>query len=47
MVMMNRVYVYVYVYVYCCERARQLGKSGSLEREVCVEDRGYSEVLRW
>jgi hypothetical protein len=38
---------YVFVYVCCCDRAGQIGKSGSLEREGWGEGRGYCEVPRW
>jgi hypothetical protein len=44
MVMMSR--GYVYVHVYCCDRAGQLGESGSLGREGWGEGRGYSKVPR-
>jgi hypothetical protein len=39
--------VKVYVYVYWCDRAGQIGKSGSLEREGWGESRGYSKIPRW
>jgi hypothetical protein len=45
MVMMSRSYVYVHV---CwCDRAGQLGESGSLERDEWGEGRGYFEVPMW
>jgi hypothetical protein len=45
MVAMSRGYVYVLV---CwCDRAGQIGESGSLGREGWGEGRGYSEVPRW
>jgi hypothetical protein len=47
MVMMSRGYVYVYVYVCCCDRAGQVGESGSLGRERWGEGYGYSDVPRW
>jgi hypothetical protein len=31
----------------CCDRAGQLGESGSLGREWWGEGHGYSEVPRW
>jgi hypothetical protein len=45
--MMSRGYVYVYVYVCCCDRAGQVGESGSLGRERWGEGYGYSDVPRW
>jgi hypothetical protein len=43
--MMSRGFVYVHV---CgCDRAGQLGESGSLERKGWGEGRGYSEDPRW
>jgi hypothetical protein len=38
----------VFMFMYCdCDRAGQMGESGSLRREGWREGRGYSEVLGW
>jgi hypothetical protein len=37
---------FVYVHACCCDRAGQIGESGSLRREGWGEGRGYSEVPR-
>jgi hypothetical protein len=43
--MMSR--CYVYIRVCCCDRAGQIGESGSLEREWWGEGHGYSKVPMW
>jgi hypothetical protein len=44
MAMMSR--GYVYVHVCCCDRAEQIGESGSVRREGWGEGCSYFEVLR-